>query len=283
MTLTEYDIFSRDDGASKRIKNARQKALNGKAARIPSYRGSQNEAWLTKAVRAMTACKQIALSLTPNTEIVVVNNSCLYHSYVTQQELGTALMTAARGESRKSLSPTAGGALSANVFNCTAGAAAAGFAVFGWRLRVTASALNFDFRPILVDIGPVLNAAGVLSIPTPVVTLALLTRKLPIDVILVSPANAGGQATIVAGQQDEVVLAGATTASNGISVRSLGLATVFASFESLNQRDLNTRSVAGQEGGSIDQGITTGIRDEEEGGSEDPDEDAVYDILGNRV
>jgi hypothetical protein len=142
--------------------------------------------------------------------------------------------------------------------------------VFGWRLRVTASMLNFDFRPILVDIGPILNTGGTLTVPNPVVSLALVTRKLPIDMIVISPANAGGQATIVAGQQDEVIATTTTSATNGISVRSLGTATVFASFESLNARDLVGRPVSGQIGGGMSEGVQTGIRDEEE-------EDAVYD------
>jgi hypothetical protein len=178
-----------------------------------------------------------------------------------------------QGESRKSF---AQGNLSANFSNIANGTAAPGIPVFGWRIRLTASVLNFAYRPILIDVGPVLNTAGVFTVPTPIVSLAVQGRRLPIDVFIISPANAAGLATIVPGVQDEVIATTTTTVRNGIVIRTLADANTFAVIETLNARDLVTRGTAfgalcADEDGDFEaptlsdsEGLYSGIRDEDD-------------------
>jgi hypothetical protein len=225
----------------------------------------------------MVQSKQVAVAATPHTEISVTNASFAEHGYQSMRELVGAIVAVTQGSARKSY---ASGPLSANVLNVTAGAAAAGFSTFGFRLRITASHLNWAFRPILVDIGPVLNTAGTLSIPAPVISMALLSRRLPIDVFILSPSNAAGYGTVSLGTQDDVVLAGATTVGNGVLVRTLADATTFAIIESLNARDLIARTIAGQEGfappSSNERILPLGIRDASWDNEADDEFDGVY-------
>lgn len=242
---------------------AKARRLNLPASGLGSksgYRGSANRSWLTNAFQAMIATKQFAVTLTPYSEIAVTNASAVQHGYSSLRGIITGAQAAVRGAANKDIQSAA---LSAAVFNVTAGAAATGIRTFGWRLRLTASALNYAYRPFIVDVGPVLNTAGVLSIPSPVVTFAVISRRMPCDVIVLSPSNAAGLLTIVEGTQAEVVAAAATTTNNGISVRSLGDANSFAVFETLNARDLISRPTQ-----------LVG-----EGACSDEEEDAVYDTL----
>jgi hypothetical protein len=180
-----------------------------------------------------------------------------------------------QGESRKSFVQ---GNLNSNLFNVTAGTATAGIATFGWRIRLTASQLNFAFRPFIIDIGPVLNTAGVLTIPTPVITFAVQARRMPVDIFVISPANAAGLATIVPGVQDEIVAAAATTLRSGVLIRTISDASTFGVIETLNARDLVSRATtfgelcrdgdAFSDGGepvveNDDEGYFSGIRDED--------------------
>jgi hypothetical protein len=260
-----------------KVPGAGQQARSG-------YRGSANEAWLQEVLAKMASSRQLAMSETPMTEIVVTNAAATFHAYSSLKELMTACYAAVQGESRKSF---ASGALSASLFNMTAGTAAAGIKTFGWRLRFTASQLNFAFRPISVNIGPILNTAGVLSIPSPVLSFQFISRRMPVDIIVISPANAAGLATITQGSQDDVVLTTTTSANNGVQVVSLADANTFATIETLNARDLiarptqllgNSSSDAvyddderyGSGGSQPFGGIRDGIRDD----------DGVYDNFG---
>lgn len=203
-----------------------------------TYRGSARIPWIWAALQAMVRSRQLMVSLTPYCEIKVINASAVYHGYKSIGEVQSAAYAAVQGEPQKDVRSAA---LSANFFSANTGVTSDGIATFGWRLRITASSLNFAYRPIFVDIGPVNNAAGTLTIPTPVVTIALFPRRLPLDVVVFNVANAAGYFTIRPGRSNNNVDAGVTSAFNGIGIRSLADANTFGVIESLNSRDLITR------------------------------------------
>jgi hypothetical protein len=189
----------------------------------------------------MVATRAIAASLVDGVTIVVTNGSAVYHGYPTMPKFENALAIACRGVGNKSF---ATGPLNANVVNVTAGTAAPGFPTWGFRIRLTGSPTNYARRLHLVDIGPILNTAGVLSCPNPVVTLGVQGTAAPIDLIALSPSRATGLMTVTEGVQDAVVAAGATTPGNGVLIRSIGDVNTFAEIESLTQLDLLSRPVA---------------------------------------
>jgi hypothetical protein len=226
-------------------------------------------------LRIMAATRQLAVSATPMTELIILNASTPFHGYKGLRELVTACFAAVQGEARKTLVT---GSLGANLFNATAGAALAGIPTFGWRIRLTSSQLNFAFRPFIIDIGPILNTAGVLSIPTPVITFAVQPRRLPVDIFVISPANAAGLATIVPGMQDEVILTPLLSSRSGVLIRSMADATQFGIIETLNARDLLSRASSFNElCAPNDEDIFEGrdaVYDEPE--SEDQDEEGYF-------
>lgn len=205
---------------------------------LSGYRGSANKAWLQDALHEMAKTGAVAMSLTPYCEIAVQNASATFHGYASPDELITSCLAAVQGEARKD---TRSSNLNANAANVTDGTAAAGIPVFGWRLRLTGSALNFAYRPFIIDVGPILDTAGAFSVPTPVITFAAIARRLPVDILILSPANAGGLMTIVPGTQADVIATTTTTSRSGVVVRTLSDTTQFAVFETLNARDLISR------------------------------------------
>jgi hypothetical protein len=273
--LGALSMFKKRKRRKKRAA-ARQRALAARFADFPQqYRSASNQMWLQEMIRNMAANRQLVVSATPLTELVILNASTPFHGYRSQRELVTACFSAVQGESRKSFVQ---GNLNSNLFNVTAGTATAGIATFGWRIRLTASQLNFAFRPFIIDIGPVLNTAGVLTIPTPVITFAVQARRMPVDIFVISPANAAGLATIVPGVQDEIVAAAATTLRSGVLIRTISDASTFGVIETLNARDLVSRATtfgelcrdgdAFSDGGepvveNDDEGYFSGIRDED--------------------
>lgn len=198
-------------------------------------RGTRYSCALDAAIEKAVATKAIAVPLDGCSQVVVTNNAAGQHGFQSRREFATALFAAARGRADKSYQT---GALNANVFNMTPGTAAAGVVVFGWLCRYTGSDNNFSKRPLQLNIGPVNNAAGTLSIPTPVLSLLVYPRTSACDFIVFNPANAAGLMTITNGSSGDVVAASATTTDNGIGALSLSDANSFISFESLNQREL---------------------------------------------
>lgn len=233
--------------------NRSGKRLNSKGT--DGYRSNMGGIWLQSALNKIIETQQVAVALTPMTELTVINQSALQHGYKSMRELATAAYSAVQGESRKAFNAAVSaattavlsGALSADVFSGLAGATAAfGIKTFGWRVRITASQLNFAFRPVQIDVGPLTGNAGPAQLlPTPVLSLAIVPRRLPVDVVILSPANSAGLFTLVPGSVQSVVGTTGTTDSNGVAIRSLSDATAFAAIESLNMRDLTSRLAEG--------------------------------------
>jgi hypothetical protein len=252
-------------GKGRKLRNVlkARRAAKEVAGAGPSSLG---EPWLKRAISALAHTKQVALSLTPDTDLVVLNNSAVLHGYQKKAGLDTSMLAACQGESRKSVGAadtndtalTPGGlALSADVFSGIANATfSEGIAVFGWRIRVTGSFNNFAYRPLQIDVGTILGAAGpVQTMPAANVVLSLLAfpKRLPVDLLVLSVSNGAGLFSVVPGSMQSQSGVANTTTRNGIAARSLADANTFATFEGLNQRDLIARF------GSCD-----GVLDEEE-------------------
>jgi hypothetical protein len=244
--------------------------LRPRSSASRGYRGTGVDSWLKNVIDMMVSSRQVAVAATPGTEIEVQNASAVYHGYKSVHEFRSACLAAVQGAADKE---TRSGALSAAVTCVNNGTAAAGFDVFGWRLRLTASQNNYAFRPFIVDVGPVLNTAGVFTVPSPIITFAVYSQRLPCDLFVVSPANAGGLATIRPGTHNQTTATTQTTTQNGILVRTLADANTFAVISSLNARDLVSRAgawgCADEEDSEEDflggTEVYPGIRDEDEG------------------
>lgn len=259
----------------KKRRHARRRQLETNFAGYPqNYRSSSGQAWLQGMLRMIIASRQLVVSATPLTELVITNASTPFIGYRSMRELVTACYSAVQGESRKSYVQ---GSLNGTLVNIANGTAAAGIPVFGWRIRLTASVLNFAYRPILIDIGPILNTGGtVFTVPNPVVSFAVQSRRLPVDIFVISPANAAGLATIVPGTQDDITATTTTTARSGVLIRTLSDANTFGIIETLNARDLVARATSfgelcasdedddevGPGTSSDEEGFYSGIRDE---------------------
>lgn len=264
-----------------------------------SYRSGLTSSWLLKGLKAMADSRQVAVSLTPHAEIVVLNNSLITHGYSGLKELYTACSSAVAGSFRKSVvsndlggstlpvasaAPIAADGQKVSTFRSVQSVAGnttvdgqpgvtaidAGFAVFGWRVRLAGSVTNFSFTPLRIDVGlpsitgggaaPTTNqnvAPATLTAANTVLSLIVFPRRTPVDLLILSVGNAGGVATVVPGLCDQVVAysATATTATqNHCIVNSdyaVQNASMFATIESLNSRDLIARSPAPKEGGPI--------------------------------
>lgn len=202
-------------------------------------RSSIGDAWMHRGLSLLSRTKQLAAAMSRGVEVNVTNASMLQHGYSSMRELASAAMIATGGESRKDYRQ---GALNANVSNVLSGASAlAGITVFGWRIRLTGSFNNFSYRPVTIQIGPVLNTAGVFTVPNPVLTVVVTPMVLPADIFVLSPANAGGLATIYGGTQAETLVTLTTSARNGVVIESIGEANTFGIIETLTQRDLIAR------------------------------------------
>jgi len=237
--------------------------------------------WVGEAINKTVQTGDIAVSLTPGVEIVVVNNSALKHIYRNKEAFLTAIYAQVQGSSQKVIGAALGAgaaltvsgvALAAPIFSGIFGAAQlAGTPVAGWRIRLAASVTNNAYRVFEVNVGPIVGAAGLQTIPVPVLQLAIFTRTPAADIIVWSPQNGAGQFALAPGASNTTVLNGVTSAGNGISVNTID-ANTFGDFESINARDLYPRFGACPVGGAL--------RDEEEDEEEDMYdlEDEEYDV-----
>jgi hypothetical protein len=201
------------------------------------YRGSTGPSWLKDILAQAVRNRQVICSLTPTVEIITSGSSALYHGYPTLNALVAAAASASQGAATKQVIT---GALSVAIASVNS-AATNNIPGFGWRLRIAASQTNFAFRAMRIDVGPIVNTAGVFTCPNPVLTAFIAPRRLPVDLIVLSPANAGSFMTIVPSAQGDLA-AGATSAQPGLLVGIVD-ANHFASIESLNGRDLISRPV----------------------------------------
>lgn len=230
-----------------------------------NYRSAVGQPWVAPHLKAIAAKRQIALALTDATELNVVNESALFHGYSSLRELVTACYVAANGNPYKNYQR---GTLSANLSSCPAAVTSGRADIFtwGWRLRITASSLNFTFDLITFKVGPVTNTAGVFDVSATnlVLEVATLPRRLPLDIFVLSPANAAGLMTVVPGAQNQAVTAGNTSTRPGIVIMAVD-ANTKGVIETLNQRDLTARNSTPAQydhgGGNPAVDWVTGIRD----------------------
>lgn len=242
-----------------------------------SYRSAVGASWIATAMSAIAASRQVALAMTPECEVALLNDSAVFHGYSNLSELLTAAYAATGGAVAKvmgvadtndtslvlsaalSMAPGSDG-----LFSGYAGATASeGTAVFGWRVRLTGSLTNFSFRPLQIDVGKVTGGVGpVQTIASPVLSIAVIPRKLPVDLIVLSVANAGGLMSITAGGSGTVSGTSGTSTRNGLVVRGASDSNIYATIESLNARDLMDRSLANMRA-SKDAEFFEGIRDGE--------------------
>lgn len=233
--------------------------MRGKSStKQTGYRSAVGTSWIAAAMAAVAASRQVALAMTPDCELTLLNDSAVFHGYSDLSQLLTACYAATNGAVGKVLgaADTNDTALSLSLplsmapgtdglFSGVAAATATnGQRVFGWRLRLTGSLTNFSFRPIQVDVGRVTGAAGpVQTIASPVLSIAVVPRKLPVDLIVLSVANAGGLMSVTEGQSGYGSGASGTSAFNGLVIRGTSDSNVFGTIESLNARDLMDRSL----------------------------------------
>lgn len=258
------------------IELEKKMASQGKGGKDDFYRSSIGAAWLSEHLLASAKSRVVALSLTPLCEVVVTSRAAIQHGYATVGAIEVAAQSVINGDSGKVIgagSATASSLstsqnLNGAAFSVSAGTAANGTVCFGWRVRLTASMNNWAFRPIQIDVGPALNTTGTISIPTPVVSMVVLARRLPVDILIYSVSNGNGIFSITPGEIGNVIAASATSTRNAIGVQSLGDSNTFVTFESLNVRDLMARGVMGttapdESYASMRDESYAGIRDED--------------------
>lgn len=182
--------------------------------------------------------RNVAVAMTPHTAFVVTNASFGELGYNTIEDTVAAATAATQGSARKTYVVTSGTNAVASITNNGASPTDIN-PVFGWRVRASASFSNNNFRPVLIDVGPILNNAGIFTCPTPIFSVAAVSQKIPLDIFVLSTANAGGVATIVPGASD-LVTTGATTVQPGLLVRALS-SDYTVTIESFNSRELISR------------------------------------------
>ena len=250
------------------------------AAGAPTgYRSLAGISYIYDIMSKMVQNRQFAVALTPDTSLINNDNRFMFHGYNSLGEMTTAAQAVVQGNSVKRISANTGAAgianvlslpLSADAFSCGGVNAATGTpaaTVYGWLIKLTGSINNFSYRPIQIDIGPPTVALGVVTLPTPVVSLAVQTARLPCEIFILSPSNASGVATLRPGRSASIL---GTNDSQGdfniAAVRSIADANTFVSFESVNAMDLASRAIGA---GAADADefdwsgtrVLTGIRD----------------------
>jgi hypothetical protein len=245
------------------------------------FRSNMGFPLVAKIIAGMVKSRQVAVSLQPNVQIEVVNNSAEVHAYQSIAEFVVAANSAVAGDQTKSVGASASGgtsltlsgtALSADSFGsfATAGTATSGTPCWAFWAHISSSALNWGRRVIQLDVGPINGAAGpVVQLATPALTLAITAEQAPVDIIVLSVSSGPGRFTMKQGRMgDAFAAATAAGSANGICVRSIGDANSFCSFKSLNARDLGSAVVNPgivEQAADYDDGVTVypGISDED--------------------
>jgi hypothetical protein len=231
------------------------------------YRGAGPQGtWLDEAIYGWVKTRQVAISLTPGVEIVVTNASGVSHGYRDEDALVRAADSATRGNAVKTIST---GTLSAPLtsIQATGSGGLVESNVFGWRVRISASINYFNFAPYTISVGLItFGASQAPSISTPVISFNVIARRIPIDILVLSPSNAGGVFTLVPGSSGTVgssTTNPTTTAQSGLLI-STATSNDSGTIESLNARDLMVRAGVGQNSqkrDSINYDLFRGIRD----------------------
>jgi hypothetical protein len=178
--------------------------------------------WLGPALSALASQSRFAISLDPENSIFVNTTNPLILAYPSPDALLAACQMAVQGDATKGFNQ----AVVANpVVNVTL-AAATGTKVFGLRIRITDSVLNFKFGTYQINFTDATST-------TPVVraTFNVVARKLPVDVICLSVSNSAGLATVVPSTDAGIQVLAASNAALTPGQDALYV-------ETLNQRDL---------------------------------------------
>lgn len=248
-----YDVRRRV--SLPRRAGARPKPPAGpKPGQVRGYNSASGQPWLLPYFEQMVQTRQIISSLTPLTEIVLGNASAVFHGYSTVQQLYTACQSVINGAPEKAQGVagasdtdlTVSAAMNVRRYtSCVGTAALVGTPCFGWKMRVTASYNNFAFRPIKINVAKLQNVGGSINAVTTasaIATYYVRARRLPVDIIILSPGNAGGIFTITPGVMNERLTTGSTSNSVGLEIEIID-ANTFVEVESLNARDLVQRTV----------------------------------------
>jgi hypothetical protein len=181
--------------------------------------GVPQTGWIGPTLSAMAASSRFAMSLDPENSIFVNTTNPLMLGYRSAYELLGACQLAVQGVSNKEFSQALWPAVPADT-TVTPTATT----VFGVRIRITNSVLNFKFGTYSIQIK---NGATVQS------TIQCVVRKLPLDIVVLSISNNAGIAQVVPN------IAPAATwllATNPALVANSDVLYV----ETLNQRDIGT-------------------------------------------
>jgi hypothetical protein len=155
-------------------------------------------------------------------------------------ELVTLMMQSAGGATG---TDTIESVATAAVVSDSAGAATRiGTQVAAFRIRLSASNLNWTGQPITINQGLLTNTAGTLAVSTSRLKLRVTPKRgyNVVDLLLLSVANAGGMYTTAVGGVAGTVLATETSTWNGIVISALS-SSYNAMIEPVNQRDLIAR------------------------------------------
>lgn len=250
----ERRLLARNGALQRVIANRNATIARLRALKTPNVvrSASNRKPWIEPIMRRIVSTRQIALALTPGTSIASTDNKLLSHGYGNLADIKMACAAAVRGDPTKIVrcsTNVAGAGLSLSlplntVVNGSAGVNAspdslAPTSVFGWLVRVSASVNNFAFRGVEISVGKPSIAAGVITIPSPVISYVISGKGSPcVDVVILSPSNAAGVASIVPGVAGGILGNDNTQITNNvISIASLGQADLYAQIESLNATD----------------------------------------------
>lgn len=199
-----------------------------------------------QALAAMAKNRAIAVADATRATIRVINSSFVQHGYSSLSSLVNGARIAAGGASEKGIVNSAMGSAVSSADTAVAASLVGSVRCFGWKIRLTASVLQFSGAPYFLNVGFPTGAVGagqqnaLVSDSNAIFRLAVYAIRPPVDVFVLALSNGAGFGTLVPGAVNEVcavstqgtllaVSAAAVTADNNITI------------ETLNERDLISR------------------------------------------
>jgi len=222
------------------------------------FRAGVGGSWIEQLIDGVAASRQVAQAFGASpAEVVSVNNVPNRHGMGSRDQLYQSMNNVCLGYSGKNIvtgqlggttqvpagaiGPTAG-----SVQSVGAGGAAASSSlnnVCAWRVRISASQLNFNGQVYYMDLVTVTVAAGpILTVATTVLQLAIVPTQQIVDMLVLSALPSGSYCMLQTGISG---LIGATaTPATGSPILTVygGNSVTFATIESINQRDLGSIS-----------------------------------------
>jgi hypothetical protein len=143
--------------------------------------------WMGGVVSVLASQRRFAMSFDAENQLIIASTQPLTLGYSTPQALIQASSLAVQGQSAKNLNQAVWAAA-----NLVVPCLATTTPVFGLRIRISNSVLNFKFGAYTLNF---VNAAS--TVPVVQATITAQVRKLPLDIVFLSISNAGGIATVV--------------------------------------------------------------------------------------